>query len=351
VWTDGRALKVLGTGSALPGPAVTTGELLDRMERRFGVAVARAGGRVAARLGIETRHVCRDFEARHEVPRSGHSNPELAAAAVQAALSAAGLGVDDLAYLIGHTATPAWLVPPNAALVADRLGFRGPYLELRQACTGFANALVIAQGVVAAPAGGPVAIVGSETGSVHFDPLHADDPWQLVNLVQMGDGAGAIVVGPDDGRPGSSLGRLFFGQIGLGRKPGLALATGGSEAPLVSAGVLEFAHDYAAVRAGGPELFARGVAAARALGVDVATVDRVIPHQANGRLGELLGPPLGIAPARVFVNASRLGNTGSAAMWLALAELRQRLDAGARVLALGAEATKYLFGGFVYVHG
>ena len=81
------------------------------------------------------------------------------------------------------------------------------------------------------------------------------------------------------------------------------------------------------------------------------TVDHVIPHQANGRMADLLGPLLGIEPRRVFVNAERLGNTGSAAIWLALAELRSSLGPGASVLALGAEATKYMFGGFHYVHG
>ena len=68
-------------------------------------------------------------------------------------------------------------------------------------------------------------------------------------------------------------------------------------------------------------------------------------------MAELLGPFLGIEPTRVFVNAGRLGNTGSAAIWLALAELRSSLEPGASVLALGAEATKYMFGGFHYVHG
>jgi 3-oxoacyl-[acyl-carrier-protein] synthase III len=96
---------------------------------------------------------------------------------------------------------------------------------------------------------------------------------------------------------------------------------------------------------------AADVAAARTLGTGVETVDHVIPHQANGRMAELLGLFLGIEPRRVFVNAEHLGNTGSAAIWLALAELRPSLQPGASVLALGAEATKYMFGGFHYVHG
>jgi 3-oxoacyl-[acyl-carrier-protein] synthase-3 len=68
-------------------------------------------------------------------------------------------------------------------------------------------------------------------------------------------------------------------------------------------------------------------------------------------MAELLSPRLQVDPDRIFVNADRLGNTGSAAIWLALAELRPALVPGARVLALGAEATKYMFGGFSYVHG
>jgi 3-oxoacyl-[acyl-carrier-protein] synthase-3 len=349
-WHDSRKLKVLGMGTALPGPPVSTADLVARVEKRFGVAVSRRGSRLASRLKIATRHICRDFEARHEVPRRGHSNPDLAAAALRAALDEAQLEVGDLTYLIGHTTSPACLMPPNIALVADRVGFTGPYMELRQACTGFANALVIAQGLTSVTGVKAVAIIGSETGSVYFDPQRAgEDVSQLVNLVMMGDGAAAIVVGPDDSRAGGRISNNFFGQVGLGRQPGFTL--GGSDEPFIKGGSLEFEHDLAAVRNSGPELFYHGAAAARTLGTGVETVDHVIPHQANGRMAELLGPFLGIEPRRVFVNAGHLGNTGSAAVWLALAELRSSLEPGASVLALGAEATKYMFGGFHYVHG
>jgi 3-oxoacyl-[acyl-carrier-protein] synthase-3 len=351
-WHDSRTLKVLGMGTALPGPPVSTAELLARVEKRFGVAVSRRGSRLANRLKIATRHVCRDFEARREVPRRGHSNPDLAAASLRAALDEARLQVGDLAYLIGHTTSPACLVPPNIALVADRVGFTGPYMELRQACTGFANALVIAQGLTSIAGVKAVAIIGSETGSVYFDPQRAgEDLCQLVNLVMMGDGAAAIVVGPEDSTVGARISSNFFGQVGLGRPPGFILHAGGSDEPFIEGGALEFEHDFAAVRNSGPELFYHGAAAARTLGTDVETVDHVIPHQANGRMAELLGLLLGIEPTRVFVNAGRLGNTGSAAIWLALAELRTSLETGASVLALGAESTKYMFGGFHYVHG
>jgi 3-oxoacyl-[acyl-carrier-protein] synthase-3 len=352
VWRDPRSLRVLGMGTALPGPPVSTLELLERVETRFGVTVAHRGAKLAARLKIRTRHICRDFKARHEGPRAGHSNPDLAAAALHAALAEARLSVHELAYIIGHTTSPARLIPPNIAMVVDRIGFTGPYVELRQACTGFANALVIAQGLLSVPGTNAIAIIGSETGSVFFDPQRArEDVGQLVNLVQMGDAAAAVILAPDDAAPGPRILNNFFGQIGVGRAPGFTLTAGGSDVPFTETRALEFEHDFAAVRANGPELFERAAATARALGISPDTADFVIPHQANGRMAELLGPCLGIAPARVFVNAHRVGNTGSAAIWLALAELRSRLTCGQRVLALGAEATKYMFGGFSYVHG
>ena len=134
-----------------------------RLEERFGIAVLRQGTALSHRLKIRARYLSRDFQARRETPRRRHSNPDLAAAALRRALEDARLEVGDLAYLIGHTASPACLLPPNIALVADRLGFAGPYLELRQACTGFANALIIAAGLVGVPGVKAVAIIGSET--------------------------------------------------------------------------------------------------------------------------------------------------------------------------------------------
>src|SRR6266481_4712479 len=78
--------------------------------------------------------------------------------------------------------------------------------------------------------------------------------------------------------------------------------------------------------------------------------DYILPHQANGRMDAILAGPLGVASERIVVTADRLGNTGSAAIWLALAQLRPTLKPGETLLALGAEATDFMFGGFRYHH-
>ena len=348
-WSSPVGLSVLGVGAALPGPPVSTEALLARVAQQFDVDVRRRGAVLAARLGIQTRHISRALESRFEGTRNGNTNAELAAQAVERALRQADARVSDLDYLIAHTATPGELMPPNVAQVARLLSYTGPFVELRQACTGFANALVFARGVLGATSG-LVAIVGSETGSVYFDPLTVrEDKSQLVNLVQMGDGAAAVVLGPPAGVVDRGLTHLFFGQCGQGRPAGFHLVGGGSNAP--GPGLPQFAHEFAQVRSGGTLLFERGAEVAVSMGIDLREVDYVIPHQANGHMAALLARHLGIEAERVFVNANRVGNTGSAAIWLAFAELHGRLMPGEVLLALGAEATGHMFGGFLYVHG
>jgi 3-oxoacyl-[acyl-carrier-protein] synthase-3 len=310
--------------------------------------------RLAHRLRIATRHLSRALQEPVESVRDEDSGPRLAARALHAALAQAGQGAESIDFLIGHTASPHTLLPSNMAWTADELRFAGPHVELRQACTGFAAATILASGMRSSGFA-RIAIAGSETGSVYFDPRRLEaDQGQIVNLVQMGDGAGAIVLGNRDDERASHIERPFFGSIGTGLPPALMLAEGGSGSPQIPAGSIPtFAHDHASVKSRGIALLRASLGAACAAGVDPATVDWFLPHQANGRMAEICAAHLDIPAKRVICSAGATGNLGSAAIWVALDRLRRSgtLAAGDRVLVLGAEATKHLYGGFLYVHG
>lgn len=338
-WLSRGRLAVLGTGQALPGAFVGTDDLIAMMAQHFGFTRTREAAAIARRLGVESRHLCRDFSDRQGAARGGAANSELAAEAVRKALAQAGLQPNDLAYLIGHTTTPDQPLPANVANVADRLGYDGPHVELRQACTGFANALMIAFGLVAAGSG-PVAIVGSETGSFFFDPASLDgDSDQIVNMVQMGDGAGAVIVGaPQPDRP--SIDAAWFGALGRDRAPGISR---GHQTH-------RFDHDFTAIRAEGHRLFDAGHAAAALQGAPIEAARHVIPHQVSGRIGALAAAHFGLPEERMFVQADRIGNTGSAAIWIALDSIRRIAANGEQVVVLGAEASKHMYGGFAYRH-
>ncbi len=354
LWIDDRSVAVLATGKALPGEPISNDALLNRLAVHLGLDVKRRGQTVARLLGIETRHIARAFNAPVEPTTSGQSNADLSARAVKSALTAADLTLDRVAYLIGHTATPDHPLPSNIAAVAERLSYQGPFAEFRQACTGFVNALIFAVGILAQVKDHVVVIVGSETGSVFFDPRRAcGDDGQLVNLMQMGDGAAAIVLANANhahARLGT-LGHLFHGQVGSQRKPGLTMRDSGACQPWTDGAVAAFEHDFDGIKIHGLDLFAAALGGARAAGVDLSDLSHVLPHQANGRLDRLLVPLLAPHTPKIATQARVLGNTGSAAMWLALDEVCQIMPAGDRALLLGAEATKYMFGGAVFERG
>ncbi len=342
-------LTVLGTGLAVPGEAITTEEMVRKLER-MGVARAKLCGAIANKLAVRTRYYCREAKEPVETPIPGSTNPELAAGAMTQALHEAGIGANDLQYLLAHTSSPHTSLPPNASWVADLIAFDGPYAEIRQACTGFANAMSLAVAMLEGNPGNPIGIVGSETGTVYLDIRLIDaDRDQIVNTAQMGDGAGAIVIAGRNGRAGSHIPLVYYGTLGHGMKPGMTLYMGGSARPH---DLSAFHHDFDHVKTSGPELIRRGLEVALESGVDLADIDWFIPHQANGRMAEVLAPALGVPLEKIFVCGTEFGNTGSASIWMAFHTLRASglLKPGDKVLILGAEATKFMLGGFLYIH-
>ena len=341
-------MKVLGTGAALPGNAVDNGELLAALSKQCGPVKAKFALKIAERLGIESRHLSRDLSQAKSGVRPGFDAPTLCKSAILEA------GFDEhLSYLIGHTSTPHTLLPPNVAWVADDLCYDGPYLELRQACTGFASGLRIAAAMIAEDVQARIGIVGSENGSPFFD-ISSDfaNREQLVNYVQMGDGAGSAIIGGDDGSGQGIISDVFVGQIGQDMMPGISISGGGSSSPACDAGLPYFKHRAKEVRKNGEKLIEAGIAAIESRRWSLGDFDWIIPHQANGQIAELLAARYPQTKNKVFVTADQLGNLGSAAIWVSFDQLRRstQMQRGDRVLVLGAEASKYLYGGFIYTH-
>lgn len=341
-------LRLVGTGTSLPGPLVNNDELLAAISSMCGGKAAKLAAGYVSRLGIESRHLSRSLERPRSGVMLGRDAPELC----RQALNETG-HFKDTSFLIGHTATPHTLLPSNVAWVAEKLDYAGPYMELRQACTGFATALTIAAGLVAENPLETISIVGSETGSPYFEfSRKFANREQLINCVQMGDGAGAAVLSAVDGSGRACISEIYCGHIGLTEAPGISIHGAGSSDPTCDGGLPYFRHDARSVRRGGEALILAGIEVLRERGHRLNDFDWILPHQANGHIAEMFAQRFPDLGPRVFVIAREYGNLGSAAIWIGLDRLIRSglLKRGHRVAVLGAEASKYMIGGFIYTH-
>jgi 3-oxoacyl-[acyl-carrier-protein] synthase-3 len=345
-------VTLLGCANAFPNQLVSTDTLLEKLQFHCTKTMARQARFIAKRLGVESRYLSRDLDK--AVCNAKPSAIELSTQAINNAKKSADLTGSPFGYLLSHTATPHTLLPSNAAWISDALESTAPYMELRQACTGFASALQIAVPMLNQnPNMDPICIVSAETGSVFFD-ISTDfiDTQQLINYVQMGDGASSVILAPDDGTNRHVISHCFSGHIGIGKAPGFELIGGGSAKPNCDKGLPYFAHNASSVRAQGEALFFEGIDVITQQGFNLDDFKFIIPHQANGHIDTLLSKRLNIEQSRVINTAKQWGNLGSVAIWASLTQLIQsdKLAQGDKVLVLGAEATKYMYGGFVYQH-
>jgi 3-oxoacyl-[acyl-carrier-protein] synthase-3 len=262
---------------------------------------------ITQRTGIKRRRIVADDE----------STLTLAGNAARIAIKDAGLTPDDIDEIVVATDTPEVYTPDTAALLQDLLGCRNvPTYDLGgSGCAGFVQALDVARARISFTPK-KVLVVGVEVITRLID-------WtDRSTAVLFGDGAGAVVLGPEPGRA-----RLLDVVSGTdGSAAGiLTLGTGGTRNPF-NRRTLE-SGEYNRLVMDGRRVFTEAVhrmseaveEVLERIGRTVGEVALVIPHQANLRIIEAVRKRLGVDTERVYVNVHEYGNIGSAtvpfAMW------------------------------------
>ncbi len=283
---------------------------------------------ITQRTGIKERRFAAD----------GESTSTLAVEAASVAIEDAGLSADDIDEIVLATDTPELRTPDTSALVQDRLGCgQIPTYDLGgSGCAGFIQALDVACSRIAVTPK-RVLVIGVELISRMIS--HEDRS----TAVLFGDGAGAVVLGPEGGRA-EVLGAVSGTD---GSAAGiLTLVAGGTRRPFDAESLAS--GDYNRLVMEGRKIFVEAVKRMSEASVEViervgktlADVDLVIPHQANLRIIEAVRKKLGLDERSVFVNIQDYGNTGSATVPLAMWEAvgRGRIDQGDLVVltAFGA---------------
>jgi 3-oxoacyl-[acyl-carrier-protein] synthase-3 len=295
----------------------------------LGIAVPEtvvANAPIAARLGIEESWIVqRTGISERRIAAEGERVSDLAAAAGERALGAAGVTAAELDLVLVATTSNDDLMPGASPRVAAALGAdRAGAIDLNAACTGFVSGIALACGQIESGRAANVLLVGADVMSRITDP---DDRGTAAVFA---DGAGAVVMrGAEQGRIGP-----------------IVLGSDGSQADLVLATRAE-----GITRMQGHDTFRQAVdrmaeassEAAAAAGLSLGEIDLFVYHQANGRILRSVGERLELPAERVVDSINHYGNTSAASIPLALedARLAGDLEPGANVLiaAFGAGLT------------
>jgi 3-oxoacyl-[acyl-carrier-protein] synthase-3 len=235
---------------------------------------------------------------------------DLATDAAREAIEASGIDPTQIDLVICATISNVRQTPSMSAVVADRVGANpAAAYDENAACAGFSYAVTQADALIRTGAAHYALVIGAEKLSDVVDPTDRSISFLL------GDGAGAVVIGPSD-------------------FPGIAAPVWGSDgskadAVGMNANLTEFRDgeaEWPTLRQEGPTVFRWAVwdmakVAKKALDVAGITVDDLaafIPHQANMRIIDEFAKQLKL-PSTVLIgrDIATTGNTSAASIPLA----------------------------------
>ncbi len=306
--------RVIGTGSALPGNAVSNDELARDLATR---GVETSDQWIVERTGIRQRYIA----------APGSTTADLGVRAAHAALQAAGRSGKDIDLIIVATSTPDQIFPSTACLIQAQLGASGSTaFDVQAVCSGFVYGLVIADAMIRSGSNARALVIGAELFSRILD-------WSdRGTCVLFGDGAGAVVL------EASSEPGILASELKADGSHAGVLCTAGR----VSQGKVE-GHPYLTMD--GPAVFklavnVLGASAIKVLqqaGLEVSQLDWLIPHQANVRILNAIAKRVGVPEEKMVATVDRHGNTSAASVPLALdvAVRDGRIKSGQHVMLQG----------------
>ena len=301
-----RNSRVLGVGRCVPPRTVTNADLMAYMDT--------SDEWIQQRTGIRERHFSEG--------RTGAA--DMGAAAAREALDRAGVRAADVDCIVFATLSPDVDMPASACLLQDRLGVGGmPAFDVRNQCSGFLYGLAIANTFVKTGRFEHVLLVGAE---VHSTGLDLSTRGREVAVI-FGDGAGAVVLGPEMNRrcgilsthlhaEGKFAEKLWLEGPASRARPRLTeeMMTGpGARMFPKMEGRYVFRHAVTRF----PEVIREAL---DANGLTPGDLSLLIPHQANLRISQMVAMGLELPADRVFNNIERYGNTTAASIPIALYE-------------------------------
>lgn len=292
---------------------------------------------IEQRTGITERRFLQDHLAASD----------LALEAARAALDRSGLAALDIDAIVLATANPDQPFPSTALTVAQRMGAtRALPIDLTQgACSGGLLALELASSMIG-DRYRHVLVVAVEVFS------RQTDPEDRTTRIFFGDAAGAAIVTGEEASGRGIRSSVISAELDMS----VGIRSGGSRHP-VNASTIERGDQF--IYMDGPRVWKlatsllpdvvrRAVAAAD---LALTDIDNFVFHQANRNIVHNVMDTLGVDRALAPITLDRLGNTGAASIFTAMAQLRRDGRAGkGEVTVIATIGAGFIWGAMVLAH-
>ena len=311
--------RILGIGAYRPDVIVTNDDVCQWIDS--------SDEWIRQRTGIVTRHRA----------DANTSVLDMAEGAAKEAMAQAGITGDQLGAVLVSTVSHPYATPSAAAALADRIGATpAPAFDISAACAGYCYGIAQADALVRSGTADYVLVVGAEKLSDVIDNTERTISFLL------GDGAGAVIVGPSDtpgiskpvwGSDGSKWDTISMTHsLNHVRELSLAAEAAGSLSAVSDTFDENDLKLWPTLRQDGPSVFRWAVwemakvakQALEAAGLQPEDLAAFVPHQANMRIIDemvkQLKLPESVVVARDIADA---GNTSAASIPLATHRLLQ----------------------------
>lgn len=287
-------MRIIGTGRAHPAKVVTNAMLeqfLDTTDEW-----------IKERTGMSERRVI-----------TSEKLEDLAADASRLAIEDAGIGPEDVDYIICSNVVNEYVTPALSCIVQGMIGAKCACIDINAACSGFVYALDMADDRIRSGKAKNILVVAAE------EPSRMVDWSDRSTCVLFGDGAGAVVVTGGRGMIGSRLTTVsktdcLYYERKLEPTPYITKEE--SSAPMYMNGrevfktaVLSSSYDI-------KRLLEKS-------GLKPTDVKYYLLHQANMRIIEAIANQLQLDMSYFPHNVDYCGNTSSASVALLLDEMHR----------------------------
>lgn len=310
----GNIMSLIATGSYAPKLSLENDHLTNLVDT--------SSEWIEKRTGIKKRNIS-----------NGENTSDLAYEAGKIAIENSGVPIDEIDLVLVATITPDHFTPSTASIVQGKLGIKNAIaFDLSAGCTGFVYALGVASSMIKNGIAKNALIVGSEVLSKVIDYSDRN------TCVIFGDGAGAIVLTKDLNKKIKDI----YLQGEYDTEHNIQIQSVNVNNPLVTS---EEASTLPRLSMNGGEVYKFALGALSEL-IEVLLernhlnsddIKYIVPHQANFRIIESVSKKLNIDVSKFYVNIADYGNTSSASIPIALAEMNSQglLKKGDKIILAG----------------